>query len=54
MKTELRNCYIHAESLGLSSHEQRASITCSLFGYSVSVGPYRASLVDSIGIFVVS
>lgn len=45
MKTQLHDCYIHAEGLG----RPRA---CSPVGSSVPVNPYRLRLVDSVDFLV--
>lgn len=43
MKNKLNNCYICSEDLGQSQ-------PCSLVGSSVSVGPYRLRVVNSVGV----
>lgn len=47
MKTQLNNCYICVEGLGLSH-------SCCLVGSSVSMSPHKPRLVDSVDFLVVS
>lgn len=47
MKTQLNNCYICVEGLGLSP-------SCCLVGSSVSMSPHKLRLVGSVDFPVVS